>query len=186
MRSRALLAFFVAFLGFSVHAEAQDWALSTNIVEYVNLGTLNAEAHYAFDRHWNVSAGVRYNPFEFSFGEEGGARNKQQSYALGLRFWPWHIYSGWWLSGKVQYQEYNAGGLFSKETREGDRFGTGFTGGYTHMLTKWLNLEFGLGFWTGYDDYTEYACPVCGVVTDKGKKFFVLPDDVIIALSFIF
>ena len=167
-------------------AGAQDWALSTNLLEYANLGTLNAEADYAVDRHWNLSAGVRYNPFSYDYGEDGSARNKQQSYAIGVRYWPWHIYSGWWLAGKMQYQEYNVGGLVSRETREGDRFGTGFTAGYSHMFTKWLNIEFGLGFWTGYDDYKKYACPVCGVVTDSGKKFFVLPDDIIVALSFIF
>ncbi|MBQ5528335.1 MAG: DUF3575 domain-containing protein, partial [Bacteroidales bacterium] len=59
-------------------AGAQDWALSTNLLEYANLGTLNAEADYAVDRHWNLSAGVRYNPFSYDFGEDGSARQSME------------------------------------------------------------------------------------------------------------
>ena len=92
----------------------------------------------------------------------------------------------WWLAGKVQYQEYNSGGLVSRKTYEGDRYGAGFSGGYSYMVGKHFNIDFGLGFWSGMDVYKKYSCPVCGVTEDTGSKFFFLPSDVIIALSYVF
>ena len=49
-----------------------------------------------------------------------------------------------------------------------------------------LNLDFGIGFWGGYDRYTVYACPVCGLTTDAGEKVFFLPNDMILALVYVF
>ena len=40
-------------------ARAQELAVSTNVVDYANLGTLNLEASYGFDRHWTVNAGLK-------------------------------------------------------------------------------------------------------------------------------
>ncbi len=54
------------------------------------------------------------------------------------------------------------------------------------MLGKHFNIDFGLGFWTGYDKFSVYACPVCGVTENTGSKFFILPSDVMIALSYVF
>ena len=96
------------------------------------------------------------------------------------------MYSGWWVGGKLQYQEYNVGGIVSRKTSEGDRLGAGISGGYSYMLGKHFNIDFGLGFWTGYDKFSVYACPVCGVTENSGSKFFILPSDVMIALSYVF
>ena len=103
-----------------------------------------------------------------------------------MRYWPWHIYSGWWLAGRARYQEYNRGGIRSPETREGERYGAGMAGGYTYMLTPWLNLEVGLGVWGGLDRYVLYECPVCGLTLEKGRKMFLLPDELLVALSLVF
>ncbi len=166
---------------------AQKVALSTNVVEYANLATLNAEASYAWKQHWSAFAAVKYNPFSFEWGEDRHqVNNRQQTYGAGVRYWPWHVYSGWWISSRAQYQEYNVGGLVSEETREGDRIGAGFGAGYTYMLHKRFNLEFGLGFWAGADRYRVYDCPVCGITQESGSTLFLLPSDVIIALSYVF
>ena len=61
-----------------------------------------------------------------------------------------------------------------------------FAGGYSKMLGKHLNLDMGIGFWTGYSRYVTYACPSCGRITDNGNKLFVLPNDLMVALSYIF
>ena len=103
-----------------------------------------------------------------------------------MRYWPWYVYSGWWVGGKVQYQEYNWGGLTSDKTEEGDRFGAGISAGYTYMLAPHVNLDFGLGLWGGYDKYKRYSCPVCGLTEASGDRFFILPNDVTLALSFVF
>ena len=111
---------------------------------------------------------------------------RQQLYSLGGRYWPWHIYSGWWLSGKMQYQEFNEVSAPGRDTSEGDRYGAGIAGGYSKMLGKHLNLDLGIGLWTGYSRYVTYACPSCGRVVDGGDKIFVLPNDLMVALSYIF
>lgn len=168
-------------------ASAQNASVSTDMVSYANFATLNLEASVPMARHWSVNASVKYNPFEFDLGEgREDARNKQQAYALGMRWWPWNVYSGWWVGGKLQYQEYNVGGIVSRKTSEGDRLGAGISGGYSYMLGKHFNIDFGLGFWTGYDKFSVYACPVCGVTENTGSKFFILPSDVMIALSYVF
>lgn len=54
------------------------------------------------------------------------------------------------------------------------------------MLHENFNLDFGLGIWTGQKTYITYACPSCGRITDKGSKWFVLPNEIKIALQYIF
>ena len=166
-------------------ARAQDLSVSTNVLDFANFGTLNAEASYGFARHWSVSAALKYNPFSFDEGVKEKF-NRQQLFAAGLRFWPWHIFSGWWMGGKLQYQEFNTGGITSPETREGDRYGGGLSGGYTYMLTPWLNVDVGLGVWAGYERSTSFACQRCGRMVGQGEKFFIHPNDILVSLSIIF
>lgn len=170
-----------------MRVSAQKAAISTDLVGYVNFVAMNVEVSLPVARHWTVNAAARYSPFEFNLGDgKENARNKQQTYSAGMRWWPWNVYSGWWLSGKLQYQEYNSGGFLSDTTYEGDRVGAGVSGGYSYMLGKHFNIDFGLGLWGGWDKFSKYACPVCGLTDDAGSKFFVLPTDVIIALSYVF
>ena len=177
--------FILAALCLSVEAGAQKVAVSTNVIGYLNLGTMNIEASYALAQHWSVNAGAKYNPFVFG-DEDAVVQSKQRLYALGTRYWPWHIYSGWWLAGKVQYQEFNQGSSTAAYTSEGDRFGSGLTGGYSYMLNPHLNVEFGIGVWAGYEDYVRYACPRCGRILEQGSRFFVLPNDVLLTFAYIF
>ena len=168
--------------------KAQDLALSTNMLSYLNLGTMSGNVSWGFSRHLSAEAAFRYNPFVFK-GREGVAdqmQSKQRTASLGMRFWPWHIHSGWWLDGKAQYQEFNIGGLTEAMTREGDRVGVGLTAGYTYMLSPHLNIEAGLGMWAGREWFTIYECPVCGKITDNGKKTFFLPDDILLGLVYVF
>lgn len=87
---------------------------------------------------------------------------------------------------KAQYQEYNRGGISSPETREGDRFGAGLSGGYTYMLGRHFNIEAGAGVWGGADKYTVYSCPTCGRTLDKGNKTFVMLNEVLLSLTYVF
>lgn len=167
-------------------AGAQKVSLSTNVLGYVNMLTLNLEGSVAVAQHWSLAASARYNPFHFKKSDGAPISSRQQAYSLGMRYWPWYVYSGWWIGGKVQYQEYNWGGLTSEKTEEGDRFGAGVSAGYTYMLAPHVNLDFGLGLWGGYDKYKRYSCPVCGLTEASGDRFFILPNDVTVALSFVF
>lgn len=163
----------------------QEFAVSTNFADYADFGTLNIEASYGLAQHWSLNAGMKYNPFTYNpDGEQ--LQKRQRSLSAGARYWPWHIYSGWWLSGAVRVQEYNIGGITSPETTEGNRFGGGLGLGYTCMLSPKFNLDIGAGFWSGYDVYTTYSCPTCGRKIAEGRKFFFLPADILLALSYIF
>ena len=53
-------------------------------------------------------------------------------------------------------------------------------------VNHWLNVDFGLFGWGGMTKYVTYACPYCGQRTDAGTKAFFLPDEVRVALQFIF
>lgn len=177
----------IIFLLLCARATAQNASISTNLISYVNLGTMNLETSYALAQHWSINAGMKYNPFTFPAGEDGSTKqNRQQTYALGARYWPWHIYSGWWTAAKAQYQEYNVGGFKTEETDEGERYGGGLAAGYTYMLGRHFNLEFGAGVWAGKDNYTTYACPSCGRTIDSGNRYFVMLNDVLLSLSYVF
>ena len=167
---------------------AQEISLSTNALDYLNMGTINMEASAGVARHWSVNLNMRYNPFTFP-GREGVAdqmQSRQRTVAVGGRYWPWHILSGWWLGAKAQYQEFNQGGLTEAETKEGDRFGGGLAGGYTYMISPHFNLEAGIGLWTGRDIYTVYACPECGRMVESGERTFIMANDILLGLVYVF
>ncbi len=168
-----------------LQGHAQKFSVSTDAVSWLSLGTINMDASAAVAREVTVNAGVKYNPWSFST-KDGQIQDRQASYYVGVRWWPWHIYSGWWFGGALQYQEYNRGGILSRNAEEGDAYGTAFSAGYTLMVHRNLNVEFSLGGWTGVKDYTGYSCTTCGRITSRGTKFFVRPNDVSIALMFIF
>ena len=67
-----------------------------------------------------------------------------------------------------------------------DAYGAVLAGGYSLMLHRNLNLEFGAAFWTGRTDYTTYACPRCGRITGSGTKWFILPSSVMASLVWVF
>ncbi len=166
-----------------VPAVAQRFSVATNLADYANFCTLNLDVSYALSQHWSLTAGAKYNPFSFRSGE---VLNKQRTFSLGARWWPWHSYSGLWLSSKAQYMEYSNGGIRSPQTQEGDAYGLGLSGGYSYMLTPHLNVEAGLGFWGGYRKYTVYACPQCGTTKERGSRAFIMPNDIILSIAYVF
>lgn len=185
-RIRIIVSAFILLLS-TAKLPAQEYSVATNLLGWANMGTMNMEASYGFARRWTAVAGVRYNPFTFQHPKtKEPMRNRQQSYSLGLGFWPWHIHSGWWLSGKIRYQEYNIGGFRSPETREGDRVGASLSFGYSYMLSEHFNVGAGAGAWAGYDFFTRYTCPRCGRIIDSGKESFILPDDIILSIAYVF
>ena len=180
----------------AVAATAQTWAVAVNTADAVELGTLGIEGSAAVGHHWSIHAGAKVNPWTFGRRDTNNGmfsepnpdqkQNRKQVYAVGARWWPWNVYSGWWAGAKGQYQEFNRGGVLTETSQEGDAFGAGFAGGYSLMLKEHWNLDFGLGFWTGWMKYTTYACPSCGKVVDEGQKWFILPNEAILSLVYIF
>jgi len=171
----------------SAPAHAQRYAVGTNAADWLSLGTLNATGSVAVSRRVTLNAEARVNPWTFNTRDAGTQlQNRHQTYMLGMRWWPWHVYSGWWFALAAQYQEYNRGGIFSRRTEEGDAFGAVLGLGYTVMLHEHLNLDVGAAGWAGQTAFVAYDCPRCGRIVDSGRKPFVRPSELYLSLLWIF
>ncbi len=173
-----------------MNVHAQKYGIGINGAEMLYYGTLNAEASVSVARRITVDAKAHYNPWAYNHSDvETEVHRKQRSAELGIRYWPWHVYSGWWAGLGGRWQEYNRNGLYISRddlTEEGDAYGAGVSGGYTMMLRPNLNIEFGLGMWAGKTYYRTYDCPTCGMPVKEGEKWFVLPSEAIVSLMYIF
>lgn len=188
MNRRCVIVVLAMMLGV-LQLSAQKIQFGTNMLGMVGTGTLNVNAEYAVARHWTVSVGAKYNPFtmdRYQDGVQSRMQLRQRSLSAGVRWWPWYVYSGWWVMWKAQAQEYNWGGIISPQTEEGQRYGLGLTAGYAMMLSPHWNVDFGLGAWGGVRKYVVYSCPTCGRKIDSGVGAFVLPNDLLIGLSYVF
>ena len=161
-------------------------ALSTNAADYIYLLTPNADVQVAVGRRFTVQAGLKYNRWSWGYGTDKEMKNRQQTYFLGARWWPWYTYSGWYVGLAAQWQEYDRGGLLRKDSESGRAYGLSVSGGYALQVTRWFNIDFGIGVWGGSKTYTLYACPYCGRKIEEGRKFFFLPNEARIAAQFIF
>lgn len=173
-------------LALALPCAGQRFGVGTNAVDWLSFATLNAEASIAVSQNYSVHVGTELNPWTWRAGDpEKQLQMRQNSYWGGFRFWPWHVYSGWWAGADFRYSVYNIGGILRRDTEEGNAYGAGLYGGYAIMLTENWNLDLGIGAWGGWKQYVRYSCPLCGVITDEGGKVFVLPD-ARIAIQLIF
>ena len=165
-------------LGLSALLSAKDnnkVALSTNLVEIGSTQTLNIDASLSLSRHFSLAMDARYNPYP--------EKSRQRSVAVGARYWPWYVYSGLWMGGKARYQEFS---FRDSLLREGDRVGLSLSGGYSYMIGEHFNIDVGLGLWTGYEMFKVYGCETCSRIREKGNNYFLLPDEFLIAITYIF
>ena len=184
MKKLFFCALFFLFMG--LVSNAQRWAVGTNLVDYANFGTLNLEGSVAVERHWSLDMEWDYNPWTYKAGSSDQFQNRSLSSSLGTRYWPWHVYAGWWFRSSIQYQIYNRGGLLQESAEEAEAYGAGIAFGYALLLGERVNVDFGFGLWGGMKEYTIYRCTNCGRITEQGTKWFMLPDDISLAFYFIF
>ena len=185
MRKTLLIAFLALIC---TTAGAQKVAVGTNVVDWVNLGTANIEAGLSIGQHFSAFVGGRYNPWSFDNTRQNvPMRNNVKNAYIGMRYWPWYIYSGWWVALKGQYEQFMEGGFWRPIMEEGTAIGAGLSGGYTIMLHKNLNMEFGIGLWGGrYTDYSKYQCTDCLDLITAGPRNFLQFDDLVIAFVYVF
>ncbi len=163
-------------------------ALSTDLVDWANFGTVNLEAGVSLHQHFSVHAGAKYNPWNFKTHNLGLALyNKQTTAYAGFRYWPWYVLSGWWIGAQAQYTDYAETGVWRHALDTGKAIGGGVSFGYTLMLHENLNLEFGAGVWAGRRfEHTLYCCPDCMKVRESGPGNFVALNDISISLMYVF
>mgnify|MGYP002622728773 CR=1 FL=1 len=169
----AVIALFLA----PAPLRAQRFTAGMNVADLMTLGTLSAEGSVSVARSVTVHAGTKLNPWEFrTDSPDTQFQMRQMSLWAGARWWPWHVYSGWWAGADARWTVYNEGGISDRVTEEGNAYGAGLYGGYGMMLSDRWNIDIGAGFWGGWKVYRSYACPVCGRIMDEGEKLFMLPD----------
>ena len=134
--------------GVAARDEDRNWALSMNLVDYASLGTVQGSIQYGISRHVSIDAAARVN-------------RKSQTFSAGARWWPWYIYSGWWVKGLAQIE--------NKE----EAYGAGLSLGYSLLLSRWLNLDFGVGGWGGRKGTGDHS-------------WFLAPNEITAALMFVF
>lgn len=172
---KILLAAVLSIMALSAHA--QRFTVGTNGIEWLALGTINADASVAVSKNFSLHVGAALNPWTyFKDTPEKQFQVRKLTAWGGFRWWPWHVYSGWWTAFDVRYMVYNAGGIVKRDTEEGDAYGAGLSGGYSVMLSEHWNLDLGIGAWGGWKKYIRYSCPSCGVMLEQGAKVFIIPD----------
>lgn len=185
MRKTLLTAAALVIGGLCAHG--QRFAVSTNLPDYAMLGTMNVRGDIALSQHWSAGTVVKYNPWTWHGDDpDRQMQNRQALFAGAFRYWTWNAWSGLWFEAGAQYRQYSQGGIRERRTEEGDAVGGRFGMGYMFMLDRNWNIEVGAGGWAGMTRYTVYSCPHCGITEDAGDKFFILPNDLLLSVVYVF
>ncbi len=185
MRKSALVVILLFVI--SVTSRAQHVSVSTNALGWADYGTVNLSAGVSLSRHLSFEAGGRYNPFSFQRQSGLTVRNQRKTAFAGVRYWPWYVFSGWWMGVKGQWSEYSRTGIWRFAVDEGTGYGIGLSTGYTWMISKRFNLDFGIGGWGGrLYEHTLYHCLKCMEIRESSPKNFIALDDVSVSLMIMF
>lgn len=195
---RYIYAILAVTLALSTSIRAQSFSVATNFGCWAELATLNVEVGYAWDQHLSFHAGVYYNPFTFGNADQDDRyeeivdenrkmfQYKREAVAIGARWWPWHVFSGWWVRGKLQLQGYDRGGVFNPQRYQGTAFGAGVGIGYAWMFSQNWNIDFGITGWAGYTHENVYERVNSAKPIEERNRFFFLPDELTLSLVYIF
>ena len=186
MRHKLLL---LLLLLLPLSLKGQTYSLSTNVVDWANYGTLNVEGNVLIDRHFSFVAGGKYNPWVMNSNKHDDTVvcNKSTTLYAGARYWPWYVFSGWWIQAKAQYQSRYSTGIWRAAVDDYMAVGAGLAAGYSIMVTKSFNIDLGIGAWGGqYLKYNLYHCQDCMELRDSGQRPFIKFDDISVSLTYVF
>ncbi len=184
---RTKIIFLSLFITFCSALNAQHVSMSTNLLDWAALGSTNLSVGVSVSRHFSLEVGGVYNPH--SITKESGllVQNKQKTGYAGVKYWPWYVFSGWWVGAKAQYSDFSRTGIWRYALEEAKAVGGGLSFGYTLLLTKRLNLDMGLGVWGGKKlERTLYHCPDCMKIRESGPELFIAPDMISLSLMYVF
>lgn len=177
----------VLFL-FVQKTNAQTFSIASNIADWAYLGTINLEGGMGVARRLSVSLGGKLNLWHFDDKKNNVVIQDQRETAyLGIKFWPWYVYSGWWVGAKGQYEKRISSNVWRPALENSTAIGGVLSTGYAIMLNKHLNIDFGVGAFGGrYIDYTLYRCSDCKEIRQQGPRNFIRFDDILITMTYIF
>lgn len=187
MKTKLFLLAILLMFAAGNECKAQKVSVSTNLTDWAYLWTINGEIGLSVDQHFSLLAGGRANPWNFEKPNGKDIYNCQSTVYAGVRYWPWYVFSGWWMGAKVQYSSFSNTGLLNDKLTEGKGVGAGLSAGYTFMVNERLNLELGAGFWGGRNfKYAQYDSPVTMSPVTTAPKNFIAVDNITVALMYIF
>ena len=169
--------------------KAQKWAISTNALSWLNIGTINAEGSMSMNKHFTVHAGFTANPWKMHTSTYVELKNQQYGGYAGVRYWPNYAYMDWWIGAKVQYKNFKEAGLLTNSLMKGNALGAGLSGGYSFLISEHFNLDLGLGIWGGrLFTYKKYKGTeeIDSEIVDKGPRDFIFLDNIMVSLVYIF
>lgn len=163
------------------------FGIATNALEWANFGTVNLEAGLGVSRHFSIQVDGRYNPWTFGGKSDLPTYYHQTSASVGARWWPWYVFSGWWVGAKAKYSDVEKTGIWRPALEKTSSIGAGLSVGYTLMIHEHFNIEFGAGFWGGtHYKYNLYDCPKCMKIRESGSKAFIGVDMVSVSFMYVF
>lgn len=119
------------------------------------IGNVNLEGAIPLSRHLSLHLPLSWNPIRIS----DKVSFRHFAFQPGVRYWPWHVQSGYFVSINYLFIKYNT--TWNKLRHQGSGNGISFSGGYSFMLSKRFNLdiETGIGaLLTKYDSYESNRC----------------------------
>ena len=176
------------FMLMPVNAFAQKWAIELNALSLADFGTISPEVGVSVAAHFSIHAGGKLNFWTFHDKKHQMRIQDQHKIGyVGFRYWPWYVYSGWWISGKAEYLDYLSTGIWRPAVEEGRGVGLGVGFGYTKMISKHFNLDFGLGAIGGYlFKYSLNNSQNRESIRDEGPRPFFYPDTILVGVMYVF
>lgn len=175
---------------FDAERDGRRWGVSVNLIDLADYGTLNIGVQRAVSRHFTTDMQGKLNLWSFN---QKTKFDQKQTLSLGTRYWPWYTYSGIWFKGFAQVEEYSTSNLKNYYTigrgsnpEKGAAYGAGLGLGYSLMLRRNINLDFGVTGWAGMSDSFGFSDYKFTAPVSHDKKFFVAPSDVHFSVMFIF
>jgi hypothetical protein len=187
MKAKVILLSLLLLAAFGHKSHAQKVSVSTDLVEWGYLWTANLEANVSVHQHWSVLAGGKINPWKLDKKSGEEFYDVQNTAYLGTRYWPWHVFAGWWIGAKAQYSSFQRTGIINQNLKTGQSLGAGLSAGYTFMINERLNLELGAGLWGGrHFKYSQYdSSEAMNPITSSPKNFIAI-DNITVAFMYIF
>lgn len=176
------------FIAWGASAGAQRHAgITINLADIAWLGTLNLSGEVSAGDRLALEAGVRYNNWNFLCDCDSRAfQDRRRTFYAGARKWFADSCSGVWITARLQFEEYNRGGLFfNPATEEGDAFGLVLGAGYSWILSREWRFDAGATAMAGIKEYCRYTSPRCGrcIVCDSRGAFF-RQDCIVLSLTY--
>ena len=172
-----VVAIALLLVGSAQLTHAREWSVSTNALSWLNMGTINAEGACSINDNWSINTGFAVNPWQMNTPTYVNLRNRQYGGFVGARYWPWHVFSEWWVGAKVQYKNFEQVGLLTSDMKKGDAVGAGVSAGYSLMISDSFNIDFGVGVWGGHIFNFNDA--------DRSGNFIFL-DNISVSIAYIF